>query len=94
MKTIEKASERYFYNGSNGSIKDAFKAGVEFAQRWIPVEEEPYPSHEQILVKTKNGNVYDAVHNSHDNKITCWWGDGIYLLQKDEIIGWRKIELL
>ena len=45
MKTVEEAAKRYANTKSSSDvfieshIKD-FKAGVEFAQRWIPVEED------------------------------------------------------
>ena len=97
MKTIEQAAEEYAKSNwetrlSNHVTETDFKAGVEFVQRWIPVEEEIYPSHKQILVKTDNGSIYDVVYNSHDNKITAWWGSGHWEIYKDEIVSWRPIE--
>lgn len=42
MKTIEEAAKENATNGKyySPAYYDAFKLGVEFAQRWIPVEEE------------------------------------------------------
>lgn len=40
MKTIDKAAKEYLYNTDTNSYLECFKSGVEFAQRWIPVEEE------------------------------------------------------
>ena len=44
MKTIEKGlEEAYIKAGENAYFGNGFKAGVEFAERWIPVEENQYP---------------------------------------------------
>ena len=65
MKTIEEAAENYIQSkykefalldiiGEDTSIKDFrddFKAGVEFAQRWIPVEEELPEIGEKVITK-------------------------------------------
>ena len=41
MLTIEQALDEAYNNaGSNAYFGNGFKAGVEFAQRWIPVGEE------------------------------------------------------
>ena len=63
MKTVEEAAKEYAgidknvtvdseerYFNSSVPWYDAFKAGVEFAQRWISVDEEP-PKNVWILVK-------------------------------------------
>ena len=39
MKTIEEAAKEYELYSIN-NLRGAFKAGAEFAQRWIPVKEE------------------------------------------------------
>ena len=39
MKSIEEAAKEYELYSMN-NLSGAFKAGVSFAQRWIPVEEE------------------------------------------------------
>ena len=70
MKTIEEAADNYIQSkykefalldiiGEDTSIKDFrddFKAGVKFAQRWIPIEEElpeytDFKNHNPINVK-------------------------------------------
>ena len=62
MKTIEEAAIQYANTKSSSDvfieshIKD-FKAGVEFAQRWIPVEEELPEVGEIVLVRTKINKV-------------------------------------
>ena len=65
MKTIEDAARDFLgLNESNPNythtIKDEFelsifKAGVEFAQRWIPVEEDLPEKQKQVIVKLENG---------------------------------------
>ena len=69
MKTIDEAAENYIQSeykefalldiiGEDTSIKDFrddFKAGVEFAQRWIPVDEELPEKFKQVIVKLENG---------------------------------------
>lgn len=64
MKTTEEASKEYSrrvspqsdWTARNAEI--SFKAGVEFAQRWIPVEEE-LPN-ECTFVLTKYKNTYSV----------------------------------
>lgn len=58
MKTIEEAASECYQN-SGGDInheyfKDIFKSGVEFAQRWIPVEEELPEKGDEVLTKTSD----------------------------------------
>lgn len=57
-----------------------FKAGVEFAQRWIPVEEELPPIGVEVIVKERFNEYEIYVFNStrdrlikcQDNCITHW----------------------
>ena len=62
MKTINDAAQEYAinkYEGCTGIIEDTlvdFKAGAEFAQRWIPVEEELPPIGVPVTCKY---NVFD-----------------------------------
>ena len=96
MKTIEEAAENYIQSkykefalldiiGEDTSIKDFrddFKAGVEFAQRWIPVEEDLPEKFKQVIVKLENG--------WH----TCTWitGDGTFAFNVKPT-HWRHIDL-
>ena len=73
MKTIEIAALEYaepiatytYFKGMDDltycdlekCMVDSFKAGVEFAQRWIPIEEELPEVGEIVLVKTKINKV-------------------------------------
>ncbi len=103
MKTIneEKDNVRIYYANSSlnilGVSDGAFQKGVEFAQRWIPVEEElPEKKNSNfsdlVLTKNKFNNIllerYDFEYkhfNSirHDSKEV---GDG-------QVTHWRPIEL-
>ena len=52
MKTIEQAANEHTSGGWTDDKIVSFKAGVEFAQRWISVEEElPKSASELMLVK-------------------------------------------
>ena len=55
MKTIEEAAGYYanscLYNDCITEREESFKAGAEFAQRWISVEEELPDIGEEVLVK-------------------------------------------
>ena len=56
MKTIEEAAKDFNDSHVNGHhpqkwVSDIFKAGVEFAQRWIPVGEELPPLDVPITAK-------------------------------------------
>jgi hypothetical protein len=97
MKTIEEAAKKYcncndIRNCNNCGIPqnecwskikyDAFKAGVEFAQQWISVDDELPVHRQRVLMKTKRfeyaaAGVYDyATFRDHDNNIVydveCW----------------------
>lgn len=84
MKTIEEAARKYAESvtlnaGADRTKREnAFRAGVEFAQEWIPVEKElPDPG---IMVLTKDRNSYIGFmcirHGDWDykykNTITHW----------------------
>ena len=100
MKTIDEAASEYaddhygknYITENKTHDENAFKAGVAFAQRWIGVNEELYPSNKQILIKTSNGCIYDAIHNSFDNKVVSWWSNSFEII-KTEITHWRPIEI-
>ena len=104
MKTIEEEALDYAEetkDTTNGMFysdcKDAFKAGIEFAQRWIPVEK-TLPSvkngfiDEDVLVCVKNKNKEDGILlfdiSSFDGET---WSKRHHTWEK--IIGWRAIEL-
>lgn len=88
MKTIEQAAEEYenkeldVIDGeyTSFSIINAFKAGVEFAQRWIPVDEESPVEYDYVLAKSSVEDVYVASFSAgtfhtgmpHKVNITHW----------------------
>ena len=63
MKTKEQAANAYVYDNFYQDTvwaqetKDAFLAGVEFAQQWISVEEELPESGKTVLIKDKNNMI-------------------------------------
>lgn len=64
MKTIDDAANNYAFGKSSSNVFNKahiedFKAGVEFAQRWTPIEDELPPLNTYILTKgTKGEQVY------------------------------------
>ena len=86
MKTIEEAAIDYALSREDNDYtietEMAFEAGVEFAQRWIPVEEELPEKSKQVIVKLENG--------WH----TCTWitGDGTFAFNVKPT-HWRHIDL-
>ena len=55
MKTIEEAAKEYRHKTNTSEcLLDGFKAGVEFAERWIPMNELKETGVE-YLFKTSNG---------------------------------------
>ena len=56
MKTIEEGlEEAYQKTGENAYFGNGFKAGVEFAQRWISVEDELPEEGVSVLIKNDFG---------------------------------------
>ena len=56
MKTIEEALNiAYDECKSNAYFGNGFKKGVEFAQRWISIDEELPHVSQQVIVKLENG---------------------------------------
>lgn len=83
MKTIEEALNiAYDECKSNAYFGNGFKKGVEFAQRWISIDEELPPVSQQVIVKLKN--------NWH----ACTWllGDGTFAYNIKPT-HWRYIDL-
>ena len=60
MKTVQsEAEEICIYVDDSCDAKtvayESFLSGVEFAQRWIPIEEELPEKSKQVIVKLENG---------------------------------------
>ena len=71
------------YNAAaNYKALDAFEAGAEFAQRWIPVTEELPETRQWALVKLLQGDIRTDQYLG--NK---WW------LYDGHVTHWRHIEL-
>lgn len=106
MKTIEEASkehEQQFGFNSDGEINsspaESFKKGVEFAQRWISVDDELPPcSDEDILIKgidfegRKDMPDIGYMHSSANN---IPYKENFISLSGEimEVTHWRPIEL-
>lgn len=104
MKTIDEAAKDYVKDfGGNPELSlseiieyaiEDFKAGAEFAQRWIPVDDELPEKDGMYLVKSNYDGIVCRPFNSYYN---CWDqedGDDFY----SESVGgkvthWRPIEL-
>lgn len=108
MKTIEEAADNYIQSkykefalldiiGEDTSIKDFrddFKAGVEFAQRWIPVEEELPEIGEKVITKMnkdKRTSYGIATRIREEWEINAHWID--HTFSNMTITHWRPIEL-
>ena len=87
MKKIKEASHEYFRAAQlgfeNPGSEAGFKAGVEFAQRWISVEEE-IPRNVWLNVKHDLKNMYGVVNIA---------GSIDYNFVKSNFTHWRPIEI-
>ena len=104
MKTIEDAArefcnikqdlvideeERYYQNFDK---YDGFKAGVEFAQRWISINDELPSMREYCLVKLSDGTVMYAQFTYVGCNI--FWSCGTSWQSSDRpVTHWRQIEI-
>jgi len=104
MKTIEQAAADYalhFHLGSEESEKmainaiKAFKAGAEFAQRWIDVDEE-LPNSEMVLVKYRCDSYELPVNIGRLRMCISFYSVPTKKWQIDNnctVVFWRPIEL-
>jgi hypothetical protein len=89
METIKEGAEIYYqsneYQKSNSlnRFDNIFKAGVEFAQRWISVEDELPSIGDHILIKLKR------------DKLKIWriFNEDDRILVSNYATHWRPIEL-
>ena len=71
----------------------SFKKGVEFAQRWIPIEEEEPPLYITVLVKLFNGRYFTAKYiKSSKCREDDVWSDGFSYYPVNDT-HWRLITL-
>lgn len=106
MKTIEEGVNNYsilkngeprdnqFFEmterGLDYQVTEAFLAGVEFAQRWIPVEEELPEYNLDILFKKMNNNA--RIHLGHRSQLV---NDFVEMaITFKNITHWRPIEMI
>ena len=108
MLKINEAAHEYFRAAQlgfeNPGSEAGFKAGVEFAQRWISVEDELPICYESgdwdglrsdfVLVKNKNGawrkgRLYSGIIDG--SKYSDWYDE--YDFELDNITHWRPIEI-
>ena len=96
-ETIEQAAEDYAnsfeYNDYTIETESAFKAGVEFAQRWISVDDE-LPNYYQIVLADNDKYKYMAIvarvsNGDEDFYPIC----GTDFIMSPNPIKWRPIEL-
>jgi hypothetical protein len=69
---------------------DLINAGVEFAQRFIPIEKELPPIHVDVILKCESGFIDKGclIHQSGDNMFSSSSGD------LDIVTHWRPISFL
>ena len=99
MKTIEEAAKDFNDSHVNGHhpqkwVSDIFKAGVEFAQEWISVEEELPEIGEKVITKMtkdKRTSYGIATRIREEWEINAHWID--HTFSHMNITHWRPIEL-
>ena len=98
MKTIEEAAKDFNDSHVNGHhpqkwVSDIFKAGVEFAQEWISVEEELPKIGEKVITKMakdKRTSYGIATRIREEWEINAHWID--HTFSNMTITHWRPIE--
>ena len=115
MKTIKEAAKEYAISlhadDCHLSIseiemyaKTDFEAGVEFAQRWIPVEEELPKNANEIILKNEkwiteynpNGTRMGYMDNERKKLFySAYWDENgqCYSMSEEQPTHWRPIEL-
>lgn len=99
MKTIEEAAKDFNDSHVNGHhpqklVSDIFKAGVEFAQEWISVEEELPEIGEKVITKMtkdKRTSYGIATRIREEWEINAHWID--HTFSNMTITHWRPIDL-
>ena len=98
MKTIEEAAHEYFRRAQlrleNSGSEAVFIAGVEFAQRWIPISEEKPKYYDSALVKFENGEillVWRSWSESTESDIYTICGTNI--IADSNPVNWKPINM-
>lgn len=97
MKSINQAAEEYANLRSSSSVFienhiTDFKEGAEFAQKWIPVDEELPPNRETVLIKyLKDGKEKKSCGQIVLDSIEIYWQSGSWT--QIPVTHWRPIEL-
>lgn len=98
MKTIEEAAHEYFRRSQlrleNSGSEAGFIAGVEFAQRWIPISEELPETKPNYYKRRISKNIlFQTVKNVYlgyyDSELNEWYSGGELI---KNIIKWKPIE--
>ena len=104
MQTIDEATNEYVNNYTiifpESAVKKAFKAGVEFAQKFINVDEKIPIEFTPVLFKTKDGGLYLGIYYSK-KEYGKWFRSVeepdidycVDLDNQDEVIEWRYVDL-
>ena len=96
MKTIEEAADDYSCRKDNETESYCgFKNGVQFAQRWIPVEEEKPEYMEELLLKFVNGTHevgYFLRKKGHEDAFYSYIQPNIEF-RLEAVTHWRPIDL-
>ena len=99
MKTIEEEAKEFSNTKGIQSCKlmreveydtgrfVGFKAGIKFAQRWIPIEEELPESDGKYLVLRSNGDWTSTYFQKSTNSFANYYSDLHYFTH------WRQIEI-
>ena len=95
MTTIEQALDEAYNNaGSNAYFGNGFRAGIEFAQRWISVDEKLPEIGEKVITKmTKDKRTAYGIATRirEEWEINAHWID--HTFSNMNITHWRTIEL-
>lgn len=71
------------------AAENGFEAGVEFALRWIPVEEDMPKDHQRVIIKWWTGAEDIGFYQESNDS---WYGN-IQTLCLSRVISWRLIEM-
>lgn len=95
MQTIEEATNEYVNNYTiifpESAVKKAFKEGVEFAQKWISIEDELPQYYQTVLAD--NGEYITVIARVSDGDEDFYPICGTHVCMNPDPIKWRSIEL-